>query len=341
MSERRTIAIYDIASDGAAASAEAAPGHLRQLYRDALRLYTPPVVFVGDILSQRWLERTGNPYLAEIRAVQALLPGRAAYLLNMSYEWACTTSVAPDPNGAGMRLCRTLDWKIPGLGRTLIMARQSGPAGVYLNATWPGSVGIYTAMAPGRFAAAINQPPLYSRSPLTVPFDWLAARARQYTSDDMPPAHLLRQVFDCCADYAEALARLRDTPLCMPVFFSLAGTRPGEGCIIERTEREAIVHQEPTAISNHWIDVKRPGRQRGRDSLARRTCMMDAMGAEWPDFDWVKPPIANRDTRIAAEMNAATGMFILQGWEGTEPVTDILRLRERPPATAQAGAAAQ
>lgn len=328
MTERRHIPLYDIGSGGAAALAEAAPGDLRQLYRDACRLYTPPVVFMGDILSRIWLERTRNPYLAEIRAVQAQLPGRGAYLLNMSYEWACTTSVAPDPGGIGMRLCRTLDWKIRGLGRTLVMARQTGPAGTYLNATWPGSVGIYTAMAPGRFAAAINQPPLHSHSPLTTPLDWLVARVRQYTSDDWPPSHLLRHVFDTCASYDEAFVRLRDTPLCIPAFFSLTGIERGQGCIIERTERDAVVHAAPTAISNHWLEIKRPGRQRGCDSVARRAQMMDAMTAHNPDFDWVKLPIANRDTRLAAEMNPATGMFVLQGWEGIQPVTEIMRVSE-------------
>lgn len=328
MTASRQIPVYDIGESGAAALAEAAPGHLHQLYRDARRLYTPPVVFVGDILSQRWLERTGNPYLDEIRAVQRLLPGRAAYLLNMSYEWACTASVAPDPAGIGMRLCRTLDWKLRGLGRTLIMARQHGPAGGYLNATWPGSVGIYTALAPRRFAAAINQPPLRSHSPLTVPLDWLAARARQYAASGLPPSHLLRRVFDTCADYGEALVLLRDTPLCMPVFFSLAGRERGEGCIIERTERDAIVHEAPAVIANHWIAIKRPGRQRGRDSKARHARMLDAMTTQHMDFAWVQPPIRNRDTRVSAEMNPATGDFALQGWEGHQPVTEILRLSE-------------
>lgn len=334
MTTSHKIPVYEIGAGGAAGLAEAAPGHLRQLYRDARRLYTPPVVFIGDMLSQRWLERAGNPYLDEIRAVQHLMPGRGGYLLNMSYEWACTTGVAPDPSGVGMRLCRTLDWKIKGLGRTLIMARQRGSAGDYLNATWPGSVGIYTAMAPGRFAAAINQPPLHSRSPLTVPFDWLAARARQYASTDLPPSHLLRRAFDSCANYEEARAMLRDTPLCMPVFFSLAGTRHGEGCVIERTEHEAIVHEAPTAIANHWIAVTRPGRQRGRHSHQRQACMLQAMTVQHMDLAWVEPPIRNKDTRLSAEMNPTTGEFVLQGWEGHDAVTEILRLSE-PARTAQ------
>ena len=331
MTARRQIAVHNIGAGGAAGLAMAAPDDLRQLYRYARRLYTPLLVYAGDVISQLWLERSANPYLDEIRAVQALLPGRGAYLLNMSYEWACTASVAPDPGGIGMRLCRTLDWKLKGLGHTLIMARQHGPAGAYLNATWPGAVGIYTAMAPGRFAAAINQPPLRSHSPLTVPFDWLAARARQFASQDLPPSHLLRRVFDSCTDYNAALACLRDTPLCMPVFFSLVGSEHGEGCIIERTERDAILHPAPSAISNHWIAIKRPGRQRGRDSKARRVRMLEAMTTRHMDFAWVTPPIRNRDTRLSAEMNPATGDFTLQGWEGLQAVTDILRVNETLP----------
>src|SRR5262249_28391704 len=123
-----------------------------------------------------------------------------------------------------------LDWKLKGLGSTLMMASQTGSAGAYWNATWPGSVGIYTAMAPGRFAATINQPPLRSHSPLTVPIDWLAARARQFRSNDLPPSHLLRLAFDTCATYADARKLLCDAPICMPVFFTLAGVAPGEGC---------------------------------------------------------------------------------------------------------------
>jgi hypothetical protein len=53
-----------------------------------------------------------------------------------------------------------------------------GPAGEYHNITWPGYVGILTASAPGRFAAAINQAPLWrrTRKPWLRPYD-LAANA--------------------------------------------------------------------------------------------------------------------------------------------------------------------
>jgi hypothetical protein len=58
--------------------------------------------------------------------------------------------------------------------------------------------------------------------------------------------------------------------------------------------------------------------------------MLEAMTEKTPDFDWVKPPIRNADTRVSAEMNPASGAFILQGWEGHEAVTDILTVSESP-----------
>jgi hypothetical protein len=51
-----------------------------------------------------------------------------------------------------------------------------GPAGEYYSVTWPGYVGTLTALAPDRFAAAINQAPLRRRTldPRLRPFDLAA-----------------------------------------------------------------------------------------------------------------------------------------------------------------------
>jgi len=79
------------------------------------------------------------------------------------YLFACTTSAAPGPNGAPL-LRRSLDWPFDGLGRCVEIAWQSGPAGDFYNVTWPGAVGVLSAMAPGRFCAVINQAPMRRRT---------------------------------------------------------------------------------------------------------------------------------------------------------------------------------
>jgi len=111
-----------------------------------------------DRLSSVWLARSLSPYVEEIAAISDLAPGSGIWFVNTSYEWGCTTRIdaAPMPF-----LRRTLDWPFPGLGRYVEVALQDGGAGIYANVTWPGAVGVLTAVAPGRFAAAINQAPMF------------------------------------------------------------------------------------------------------------------------------------------------------------------------------------
>jgi hypothetical protein len=56
---------------------------------------------VADVISRRWLERQQNPYLDEIHRVASGLACSGVYFLNIVYEWACSTSAAPDPRGCG------------------------------------------------------------------------------------------------------------------------------------------------------------------------------------------------------------------------------------------------
>jgi len=176
---------------------------------------TPALAFM-DGVSPRWLDRSNNPYRGEIDEIAALLGKPGAYALNASYEWACTSGVGPDPEG-GVRLMRVLDWRLAGLGRNLIAAWQRGPAGEFINLTWPGYVGVITAAAPGRFAVAINQPPMM-RWGATPPIDWLIGRAQVWRSRALPPSHLLRLVCESCATYKDAKQCLAEMPLCLPAF---------------------------------------------------------------------------------------------------------------------------
>ena len=96
-----------------------------------------------------------------------------------------------------------------------------------------------TGSAPGRFAAAINQPPLplpgWGRAA-----GWPTARARVWRSRAMPPSHLLRLAFDTCGNFDEAVTLLRRTPICIPTIFTVAGTRSAEALVIERTANETF-----------------------------------------------------------------------------------------------------
>jgi hypothetical protein len=319
------IPVIDIGTAGSAELARRARPRALALLAAARGQFTSIGVALADRAGRRWLARTGNPYLPEIDAIAATLGERGIHGLNLSYEWACTCGVAEAPDGTGMRLRRTLDWPFHGLGRNLVVARQVSSVGAWYNVTWPGLAGVYTAVAPGRFAAAINQAPLRRHTGF-LPADWLVDRLRVRRSRALPPCHLLRRVFDECAGYAEARDALAQTPLCLPVLFTLAGTRAGEGCVIERTEDQAILHPAPAAVANQWLGTAfGRARDRGFDSPERQRRMKAGL-AKGEELDWLEPPVLNPYTRLALVGNAAAGTLSVQGWEKDGPATRILRL---------------
>src|SRR5262249_22064142 len=187
-----------------------------------------PMVPTMDRLARRWLVRSHSPYLGDIEAIAAALGFPGVWLLNGSYQWGCT-ALAREEGGAPW-LARTLDWPFPGLGRHAEVARMRGPAGDYVSVTWPGYVGVLTAMAPGRFAGAINQAPLWRRTvhPRLRLYDIAVNAVNTWRNiRHIPPDQLLRAVFEECEDFAQARRRLETTPIARPVIYTLAGVRPG------------------------------------------------------------------------------------------------------------------
>lgn len=323
---RVTIPLIDLGGDGPPALPGRAPAQLARLLDACQRHYGRLPLAVGDRVTQHWLRARRNPYRDEIAEIARRIGRVGAVMLNLSYEWACTTGVAADPERPGNRMLRTLDWPTAGLGANLVVAAQHGEAGLYYNITWPGFVGVLTAMAPGRFSAAINQPPLNRYTPM-MRLDWAIDRVRVWRCDGLPPVHLLRQVFDRCRTYAEAEAMLRTAPLCAPAFFTLSGVGDDEGCVIERTEDAARLHPSPATIANHWLAFDLPGHDRGKQTEERRARMAAAIASTPGDFSWLVPPILNPTTRLAVVANAASGQLSVQGWEADGPATEALTLR--------------
>lgn len=322
----------------AAFAAAALPAETAAILNTARRQYGGPALAVGDALSRRWLARNATPLASEVAAVAATVRAPGAHLLNLSFEWGCTCGVVDAPAPV---MLRVLDWgNLAGLGETLCVIRQSGPAGEWLNIGWPGLAGAITALAPGRFAIAINQPPL----PLTrlgaaarrhglrrtgLLADWAAARPAAWRSRALPPAHLLRIACDTAPDYAAALAMLRDMPLAAPVTFTIAGTRPGEAAVVERArDRGAVREGSGVAATNHWASIDLPGAPRWIEStprLARMGAML-SYGAPPEGFAWLAPPLLNHGTRLAAVMRPAEGRVELVAHEGERRVSEILSL---------------
>jgi len=323
-----TIPYFDVSDGGPVDLCRLAPERLEALIAAGRIHYGSASLTIGDRISRTWLARAQNPYVEEIDRIAETVGTAGAFLLNLSYEWTCTTGIGRDPSGPGNRLLRTLDWPLDGLGRNVVVARQSGPAGDYFNATWPGFTGVVTAMAPGRFSAAINQPPMRRWTP-SCWFDWVVNRSRTWRNRALPPVHLLRRVFETCGSFNDALRLLTETPLALPAFFTLSGNAAEEGAVIERDETRAWVRPSPAAAANHWLDGGNPGdRMRGEDSPGRLALMERLRDGAGDGFDWVQPPILNATTRLAVVANANSGTLVVKGYERDGPVTAPFSLHE-------------
>ena len=185
-----------------------------------------------------------------------------------------------------------------------------------------------TAMAPGRFGASINQGPMRRRSHGRVLrlYD-LAANAigTLRHARAIPPDQLLRRVFEQARDYDDAKRMLETTPVARPVIYTLAGCRPGERCVIERTENGFNTRTDDHGAANDWLDSTplwegRIGASKvftcsfeeaAQYSRRRREGLALWRGSFARDsFGWVAPPVLNPYTRIAVEMNARRAALI-------------------------------
>jgi len=343
------IPLVDVREGGTLRQAQESAARARALRDDCLTFFPRPVAAALPVLdkaARRWLARSQSPYLHEIEGIAAALGFSGVWFLNGSYSWGCTT-MSRDEEGEPW-LVRTLDWPFPGLGRHVEVAHKRGEAGEFYSVTWPGYVGTLTALAPGRFGAAINQAPLWRRTrhPWLRPYDLAANAMRTWNIRNMPPDQLLRQAFETCSDYASARRMLERTPVARPVIYSLAGTRPAERCVIERTEEDFETRETATVAANDWHNRREPWEARiggdliltcryeeaGENSRCRRETMENFAGSliDQP-FGWLVEPVNNRFTRLAVEMCPARGILRVMGLEsedGGSLATPVTHIRE-------------
>jgi hypothetical protein len=131
------------------------------------------------------------------------------------------------------------------------------------------------------------------------------------------------------------------------VLYTLAGTRPGEHCAIERTEDDFTTHVDGCAFANDWRERRDNWEARiaGRllltvstDEAARRsrdrsrTLEGFAGTLAAGGFSWVVEPVLNPYTRLAVEMCPASGVLRVRGYETApgrplpEPATEVLEI---------------
>jgi hypothetical protein len=319
------VSLFDAREGGPAAHARARVEQTLAV-RDACLGWFPAggaLARAGDPVVRRWMRRSASPYVQDIADIQAQLGRAGAWTLHGAYLFGCTTLA--DEGASGPRLRRTLDWPFPGLGRLAEAVWQRGPAGDFLNVTWPGFVGVLTAMAPGRFAAAINQAPMPRRTSADL-LRWLdyARNAMRplWSSGTWPPEHLLRHVFETCATFDDARTLLEQAPLARPALFTLVGVGATERVVIEREETTFRTRVADGAIANAWHEARDGWEPRvcgvGRpvENNVRRIAALSAWsGRDGPSFEWAMAPVLNSFTRLTVDMAPVSGSLGVMGWE--------------------------
>jgi hypothetical protein len=204
-------------------------------------------------------------------------------------------------------------------------------------------------MAPGRFGASINQGPMRRRSHsrwLRL-YDLLAnAIVTLRHARAIPPDQLLRQVFEQAANYDDAKRMLETTPVARPVIYTLAGCKPGERCIVERTEDGFNTRNDDLGTANDWLNSAplwegRIGASKVFSASFEEAAEYSRLRREglalWPgsferdSFRWIAPPVLNPYTRIAVEMCPARGLVRAAGYElqtGAELAAPVTRVCE-------------
>ena len=134
---------------------------------------------------------------------------------------------------------RNLDWPLISMGPATRMFRFRRGAREFVSVGVPGQVGVLSGMLPHAYSATINWAP-----PVAFP------------CFDFGPAFLLRDTLETCESYDEAVRTLTETRLSTSVFFAVCGTKQGQACVIERTQREAVVRPMSGTVlvqANHHV----------------------------------------------------------------------------------------
>lgn len=208
--------------------------------------YCPPwIMNIGSWALGRMYHVFGGRYRGEIEAWADALNMHPDMITagNCSYElshilgeqpYGCTAGITKS-NDLGLVHVRNMDWPLKSIGKATRIFNFHGGSHPFSTVGIPGHVGVLSGMVPGRYSATLNWAP----------------------PDGLPnfafgPAFLLREVFENCCFYSDAVAALADTPMATPAFFVVCGKN--QAVIIERTKNESVVHrfEDSCVQANHF-----------------------------------------------------------------------------------------
>ena len=183
--------------------------------------------------------RTWNRFQREVVGIAKMADAdwRDVMLANLSYDLVlsslgCSTIALPTRDGPV--LARNMDWWPEDLlaRASYLLCYQQAGVTRFVNAGWPGGVGVVTGMSQRGFAVALNA--------VSCP--------EPFTKTGYPVLLHVRRVIEDARDFDEALAMLRDQRLTAPALFTLVGTDNEQRVVIERN-----VVLRPVVADEHMV----------------------------------------------------------------------------------------
>lgn len=206
-----------------------------------------PGWFAGAVLKpgfRKLYKAYGGLYLDEMDSwAEALGCGVSEFLtFQCAYELShlgCTAGIA-QTRTHGMLHLRTLDWPLKSIGPATRLFHFSNGSHKFTTVGVVGMIGALSGMVPEKYSATINYAPTDSRPSISK----------------MGVLFHLRNTFEECAEYEDAVRYLSRTPISTNVFFTVCGARNGEACVIERTQGSYSIRKfaKPALVqANHYV----------------------------------------------------------------------------------------
>jgi len=260
-------------SDVIAHELRAAMKITKQARADITSWLPGPLGAVAGGIFKKAYDLSGGRFSGEIEAWAEALdmsPGLVT-MLNCSYElsqigaaspFACTAGVQW-VNSLGMVHVRTLDWPLSAIGDATRLFRFRKGRHQFVVVGIVGFVGALSGMVPGSYSLTINWAPPSGRPKF-----------------NFGPAFLLREVFEDCPSYDEAVYSLSRTAVSSPVFFTVCGAKKGQACVIERTHTKYAIREMddgPLVQGNHHVAQKFAANNQNEELLEYSTERAEAL----------------------------------------------------------------
>jgi hypothetical protein len=198
--------------------------------------------------------RTANRFQAEAVAVarQVEASWRDVMLANLSYDLVlarlgCSTVALPTPDGPVV--ARNMDWWPEDLlARASYLIRFSHHGELrFINAGWPGSIGVVTGLSARGFAVILNA----------------VTCAEGVRKTGYPVLLYLRRVLEDARDFDAALGMIAEQKLAAPALITVVGTRNDQRVVVERSPTRAALRwpagDQPLIATNEYRALVQSG----------------------------------------------------------------------------------